>query len=131
MLESGMYWVLKRDYKKINWEMTSITAAFSDVISFFDCFAGWEVHCGIYKSSYNVSNISYLNSPPPPCSFLLPSSHSWNSFNKCHFLFTYTYTQYLYQIHLSTPFPHLFSPPTSTVPHAETGCIPPSCFPNL
>jgi hypothetical protein len=21
------------------------------------------VHCGIYKSSYNISNISYLNSP--------------------------------------------------------------------
>jgi hypothetical protein len=27
------------------------------------------VHCGIYKSSYNVSNISYLNSPPPLLSF--------------------------------------------------------------
>jgi hypothetical protein len=24
-----------------------------------------RLHCGIYKSSYNISNISYLNSPPP------------------------------------------------------------------
>jgi hypothetical protein len=23
------------------------------------------VHCGIYQSSYNISNISHLNSPPP------------------------------------------------------------------
>jgi hypothetical protein len=38
------------------------------------------VHCGIYKSSYNISNISYLNSPSPPFSFIPSSSHSWNSF---------------------------------------------------
>jgi hypothetical protein len=24
----------------------------------------WGTHCGVYKSSYIVSNISYLNSPP-------------------------------------------------------------------
>jgi hypothetical protein len=28
------------------------------------------VHCGTYKSSYTVSNISYLNSPPPPLFFI-------------------------------------------------------------
>jgi hypothetical protein len=28
-----------------------------------------RVHCGIYKSSYNVLNISYLDSPPPLFSF--------------------------------------------------------------
>jgi hypothetical protein len=33
----------------------------------FFCWVG--VHCGIYKSLYNVSNISYLNSPPPSVSF--------------------------------------------------------------
>jgi hypothetical protein len=27
------------------------------------CWVG--IYCGIYKDSYNVSNISYLNSPPP------------------------------------------------------------------
>jgi hypothetical protein len=32
-----------------------------------------EVHCGIHKSSYNISNISYLNSPPPSFSFISPS----------------------------------------------------------
>jgi hypothetical protein len=30
------------------------------------------VYCGIYKGSYNVSNISYLNSLPPKLSFILP-----------------------------------------------------------
>jgi hypothetical protein len=34
------------------------------------CWVG--VHCGIYKGSWNVSDISYLNSPPPPLSFILP-----------------------------------------------------------
>jgi hypothetical protein len=29
-----------------------------------------EVHCDIYKSSYNISNISYMISPPPPFSFI-------------------------------------------------------------
>jgi hypothetical protein len=28
------------------------------------------VHCGSYKSFYNISNISYLNSRPPPFSFI-------------------------------------------------------------
>jgi hypothetical protein len=32
------------------------------------------VHCGICKSSYNVSNISYLNSPSQPFSFIPPPS---------------------------------------------------------
>jgi hypothetical protein len=46
------------------------------------CWVG--VHCDIYKSSYNISTISYLNLPPP--SFFIPSSpHSWNSFSRSHF----------------------------------------------
>jgi hypothetical protein len=32
-----------------------------------------QVHCGIYKDSYNVSNVSYLNPPPPQFGILLPS----------------------------------------------------------
>jgi hypothetical protein len=39
-----------------------------------------RVHCGIYKSSYNISNISYLNSLPSPFSFISLSAHSWSSF---------------------------------------------------
>jgi hypothetical protein len=34
--------------------------------------------CDIYKSSYNISE---LNSPPPPFSFI-PLPYSWNSFNR-------------------------------------------------
>jgi hypothetical protein len=34
------------------------------------CLIG--VHCGIYKCSYNISNMSYLNSPCPPFFISLP-----------------------------------------------------------
>jgi hypothetical protein len=37
------------------------------------CWVG--VHCSIYKGSYNVSNISYLNSPPPLCSHFSNVTH--------------------------------------------------------
>jgi hypothetical protein len=33
------------------------------------------VHCDIYISSYNKSNISDLNSPPPPFSFIFFSPY--------------------------------------------------------
>jgi hypothetical protein len=46
---------------------------------------GW-VHCGIYKSSYSISNMSYLNSLPPPLSFILSSLLDWtSSFKKALF----------------------------------------------
>jgi hypothetical protein len=39
--------------------------------SFFVLLLCWvEIHCGIYKGSYIVSNISYLNSPPATASFM-------------------------------------------------------------
>jgi hypothetical protein len=41
--------------------------------------------CGIFKDSYNVSNISYLNSSLPPLLFILPPLDSWKSFNRYHF----------------------------------------------
>jgi hypothetical protein len=43
------------------------------------------VHCGFYKGSYNILNMSYLNSLPPPF-FFIPNPHSWNSFNRYLFL---------------------------------------------
>jgi uncharacterized membrane protein len=38
------------------------------------CWVG--VHCGIYKSSYNISNVSHLNSPLPLSFILLPRTSS-------------------------------------------------------
>jgi hypothetical protein len=38
------------------------------------------VHFGIYKHFYNISNVSYLNLPPPPFSFIFPS-HSQPPFH--------------------------------------------------
>jgi hypothetical protein len=44
--------------------------SFSCTFSYFLC---WErVHCGIYKNSYNISNVSYLNSLCLPFSFMPP-----------------------------------------------------------
>jgi hypothetical protein len=52
-----------------------------------------KVHFGIYKSSYNISNISYLNSPPPSFSFIPSSSHSRISFNRYYFcIYIHVYT---------------------------------------
>jgi hypothetical protein len=45
------------------------------------CWVG--LHCGIYKSSYDVSNISHLNSPPPLLPFIPTSPDSWNRYNRC------------------------------------------------
>jgi hypothetical protein len=47
------------------------------------------VHCVLYKDSYNVSNISYLNSPPPPLSFIPPSLISGTTSTSIIFAFTY------------------------------------------
>jgi hypothetical protein len=78
-------WVLFLKVLKFSWNMSSLPwqdawyfvrkrhgLSFSFFLIFFLCWVG--VHCGIYKTSYNVSNISHLNSPPPPFSFypLLP-----------------------------------------------------------
>jgi hypothetical protein len=78
-----------------------------------------RVHCGIYKGSYNVSNISYLNSPPPVLSFLPPSSSSWNSFNRHHFcIYMDVYTFFTpnspsYPLSLLPPhLPQVPTPPT-------------------
>jgi hypothetical protein len=55
------------------------------------CWVG--VHCGIHKRSYSITNISYLNSPPSPFSFIFSSSkgNSLCSYlkPKCHFFLFY------------------------------------------
>jgi hypothetical protein len=81
------------------------------------------VHCGIYKSSYNIS---YLNSPPPP--FFIPTPPPVSGivltgyFHTCIYLYT-VFAPYLPSI--------IFPPP----PHShwyqpsQAGPIPPSCSP--
>jgi hypothetical protein len=77
------------------------------------------VHCGIYKSSYNVSNTSYLSSASPPLSFITSSPHSWNTFNRYHFcIYIHVYTVFAlyspsYNISLTPPPSHWYQlPPT-------------------
>jgi hypothetical protein len=87
-----------------------------------------EVHYGIYKSSYNITNISYFNSPPPPFSFICPCSHSWNSFNWSHFsIYINVYTVFAPYSPLHTLSPP-FLPPTGANP--QVGRYP-SCSPIL
>jgi hypothetical protein len=68
------------------------------------------VHCSIYKCSYNVSNIPYLNSPHPLLSFIPLSPNSWNSFNKCHSCI-YTHVNTLFALYSPYYPPNLFQPP--------------------
>jgi hypothetical protein len=74
--------------------------------SFFFIVLG-RGNCG----SYNISTVSYLNSPRPPFSYILPLPTPIPGIvsKGIIFPFTYIYTQYLYHIHPLTPFPH-FSP---------------------
>jgi hypothetical protein len=69
--------------------------------TFFFLLCQVGVHCGIYKSSYNIS---YLNSTPPPFPFIPPSHHPWNGFNRFHFLNTCTwYLHYIQGVGSHTP----------------------------
>jgi hypothetical protein len=84
------------------------------------CWAG--VHCGICTGSYNVSDISHLNSPPPLLSFITPPPHSWNSFNRYHFCIC---------IHAYTVFAqYSLSYPLSWLPVPLTGANPPLPHPH-
>jgi hypothetical protein len=75
------------------------------------------VHCDIYKSSYHISNISYLNLPSLPFSFIPP--HSWNSFTSYHFsIYIRAYT--LFTLYLpSHTLCYFLSLPTRTNPPQE------------
>jgi hypothetical protein len=82
------------------------------------CWVG--AHCDIYKGSYNISNISHLNSPPPQLPFI-SSSNSWNIFNTYHFcMYIHVYTSFA----LYSP-SYLLSPPLPP----PTGANPPSPHP--
>jgi hypothetical protein len=52
---------------------------------FYYCCAGWGYIEVFTKLSYNVSNVSFLNSPPSLLSFIPPSPNFWNSFNRYYF----------------------------------------------
>jgi hypothetical protein len=74
---------------------------------FFLLWCQVEVHCGIYKNSYNIS---YLNPFPPPFSFMPFSPHYWNSLSRYHFsIYILVYTVFA-KYSLSTPFLHLSCP---------------------
>jgi hypothetical protein len=65
------------------------------------CWLG--VHCGIYKSSYNTSNRSHLNS-----TILLYPSHPGTVSTGLIFPFTYMCTRCLHHVHLPCLFPTSF-----------------------
>jgi hypothetical protein len=80
---------------------------FNSYFKYFIVLGG--AHCGIHKSSYNISNTSYLNLPFSTI-LLHPSPHSWNSFNRYHFS-TYTHVYTVFALYSpSMPFPHPLPP---------------------
>jgi hypothetical protein len=115
-------WVLETHCLTVRTNLTMTSTVVT--LFFFYCCAGntWW----IYKSSYNISNISHLNSSPPPFSFILP--HSWNSFNICS-TYIHVYTVFgpyspsiIFRTHTHN-WSHWYQPPT--------GFVLPSCFPIL
>jgi hypothetical protein len=79
------------------------------------CWMG--VHCGIYKSAYNMLNISYLNTRPPSFSFItLPPFLDW--FQQKSFFYLHTCVQSICTIFtLLYHFPTSSPPPTGTKSH--------------
>jgi hypothetical protein len=96
------------------------------VILFFIVVLG--VHCSIYKSSYGISNVSYLNSPLPSFSFI-PSSPNPRTVSTVSFFHLHTCTQYLSHVHPPPLFPCL--PPPRSPPRQELFCPPVLCVHNL
>jgi hypothetical protein len=79
---------------------------------FFLLLCWGEVHYGIYRSYYNISNILYLNSPPPPF-FFTPLPPFMEQFQQIPFFHLHTYVHSICTIftllHLSPPLPHSHS----------------------
>jgi hypothetical protein len=92
----------------------------SFIFYFFPLLLCWVwVHCGIYKDSYNVSTISYLNSSLLLLPFIFPSPDSWNRFNRYHFyIYMHVYTFFCTVFTLLHSFPTTF--PLPLVPNFPT-----------
>jgi hypothetical protein len=79
----------------------------SDIVLFFIIIVVLGVvHCSIFKGSYNISNISYLNSPLPLLSFIPLSPISGTVSTGISFASTCMRTHFLHCIHPYIPFPH-------------------------
>jgi hypothetical protein len=77
------------------------------------------IHCDIYKSSYNISNISHLNSPPSTIILYCPfPSNFWNSFNRYVFIYIHVCTVFI----LYSP-SCVLSPPTTNPPHRTCSAL--------
>jgi hypothetical protein len=69
-------------------------------------------NCGIYKGPYNVSDISYLNSPPPPLSFI-PLPPFMEQFQQVSFL--HLHNEYT----LFVPYSSFYPFPTPLTPSGQ------------
>jgi hypothetical protein len=80
-----------------------------------------RVHCGIYKGSYNVSNISYLNPSPLLLSFITPIPGTFST----GIIFAFTYVCYI----LFPPYSSSYSFPCHLPPPTSARLTPSSPFP--
>jgi hypothetical protein len=86
------------------------------------------VQCGIYKGSYNVSNISYLNSLPPLISFILYPPVPGIVSAGIILAYAYMCTHILYDIHPPIPFTcHLLPLISINSTPSPAGPVLPSC----
>jgi hypothetical protein len=92
---------------------------FKIFIYYLLCWVG--LHWHIYKGSYSVSNVAYLNSPLPLL-FHSASPDSYNSFTDIIFAFTHGYTLFA-SYSSSYPLHHYLPLPDS----GQNLLVPPSC----
>jgi hypothetical protein len=95
------------------------------IFSFFLLLCWVGVHCDIYKSSFNISDISYLNSPLHHSPLFPPLPIPGIVATVLIFPFTCMCTQYLHPIHPSRPCLHILPLPLVLTPQTEHG--PSSC----
>jgi hypothetical protein len=86
-------------------------------------FLGGE-HCGIYKGSYDMSTISYLNSPSPLLTFIPPTQTHGIVTTGIIAAIACMCTHFLHYLYPPTPFP--CHPSLPLVPWA--GPVSPSCL---
>jgi hypothetical protein len=93
------------------------------LFSFLLLFLGGE-HCGIYKGSYDMSTISYLNSPSPLLTFIPPTQTHGIVTTGIIAAIACMCTHFLHYLYPPTPFP--CHPSFPLVPWA--GPVLPSCL---
>jgi hypothetical protein len=69
----------------------------------------WVRYIVVFPKVLTIYQI-FLNLPPPPFSFISPTLHSWNNFNRYHFFHLYTCVHSIYTLFHHCPTSSPFAP---------------------